>query len=138
KCPAHSLGAVLCLGDHLHVRRGVEHAAQPCSDDRVIVGDEYPCDEGDRHQPTSAGTSSRTSTPPSRPGFTASTPPTRTARSRTPRRPPWPSSAMWVGMPQPSSLTCRMTLPAPGSTLRRTCCAPAWRATFVRLSCATR
>ena len=66
------LGAVLGLGDDLQVGLGVEHLLQARADDRVVVGDQDPGDERDRHHDTAcagttsaAGTSSRTSTPPS-------------------------------------------------------------------------
>ena len=72
----------------------VEHPAQAGAHDRVIVGDQDSRDERDRHQLAStpvrlrAGTSKRTSTPPLAAGFIASAPPTSSARSRIPRRPP--------------------------------------------------
>src|SRR5919201_866742 len=132
------LGAVLGLGDDLEVGLGVEHLLQTGADDRMVVGDEDPGDERDRHQALPAGTSSRTSTPPSRPRFTASAPPTSTARSRIPRMPPYPFATAASSRPRPSSTTRRTTLPAPGSSATSTREACACRATFVRLSCATR
>ena len=85
-----------------------------------------------------AGTSRRTSTPPSGPGLTASAPPTRTACSRIPRSPPVPlGDGGWV-MPWPLSLMRRTTLSAPGSSDSSTRLACAWRTTLVRLSWATR
>ena len=60
------LGAVGGLGDDLEV--GLARRCtlpQAGAHDRVVVGDEDPRDERDRHQARcSAGTSSRTSTPP--------------------------------------------------------------------------
>ena len=84
------LGAVGRLGDDLEVRLGVEDHLQPVAHERMVVGDEDPCDEGDRHRlsPPPPGTSSRTSTPPSGPGLIATAPPTINARSRMPRKPP--------------------------------------------------
>ena len=100
------LGAVLGLGDDLEVGLRVEHLPQAGADDRVVVGDEDARDERDRHQrSSSAGTSSRTSTPPSRPGLIASAPPTSIARSRMPRRPPCPFGGPRPAMPRPSSAT---------------------------------
>src|SRR5581483_3794841 len=132
------LVAVLGHGDHLEVGLGVEHLLQAGADDRVVVRDEDPGDERDRHQAPAAGTSSLTSTPPPRARLTASAPPTSTARSRIPRRPPRPFAATLSSMPRPSSTTRRTTLPAPGSSVSSTRVACACRATFVRLSCATR
>src|SRR6185437_12757175 len=109
-------GSVLGLGGDLHVRLRVDHLREAGADDRVVVGDEDAGHERDRHQPSPAGTSSLTSTPPSLPCLTASAPPTSRARSRIPRSPPWPLSTngSGVGIPRPSSITRRTTLSGPG------------------------
>src|ERR1044072_1479309 len=88
-------GAVLGLGDHFHVGLRIEHAPEAGADDRVVVGDQDSGHEGDRHKPgasatarSRAGTSSRTSTPPSGAGLIASAASTSRARSRMLRSPP--------------------------------------------------
>ena len=58
--------------DTTSIRFGVEHLPQARADNGMIVGDQDAGDERDRHQTSAAGTSSRTSTPPSRLGMTAS------------------------------------------------------------------
>src|SRR5205814_6246302 len=121
---------VFGLGDHLEVGFGVRHGPEPGADDRVVVRDEDPRHERDRHQLASAGTSRRISTPRAGPGLTASAPPTSTARSRMPRRPPRPSWEADAFIPRPSSTTRRTTLFAPGSSVSSTRLASAWRATF--------
>src|SRR5579884_410581 len=134
----HRFGPIRGFGDDLEVGLGVEDALQAGADDRVVVGDQDPRDERDRHQGSAAGTSSRTSAPPPLAVLTASAPPTRSARSRIPRKPPCPLSAVAGSRPRPSSAIRRTTLPGPGSSTISTCVAPAWRATLVRLSWATR
>src|SRR5581483_9887220 len=117
----YRFGAVLGFGHDLQVRLRVEDLPQPGADDRVVVGDQDPCDQRDAHQlatPTRstasvAGTSSRTSTPPPAACLIASAPPTSTDRSRMPRRPPFSSGTPLK--PRPSSTTRSTTLPGPDS-----------------------
>src|SRR5262249_54700755 len=100
------------FGDDLEIRLAFHHELQPSAHDRVVVRDEDARHERDRHQRVSAGTSSRTWTPPVRAGLIASAAPTRTARSRIPRNPP-PLRARPF-MPRPSSTTRSTTLSRPG------------------------
>src|SRR5262249_53243242 len=134
----HRLDTVLRLRDDPQVRLRVEHLPQARAHDRVVVGDEDAGDQWDRHQEASAGTSSRTSTPPPPPGFTASAPPPGGGASRMPRGPFAPFQGAPSSSPRPSSTTRKTTLAGPRSRVSSTQEASAWRATFVRLSCATR
>src|SRR6185437_9783133 len=125
------LGAVIRLCDDPQVRLRVEHLSEAGTDDRVVVCHQDSRHERDWHQRPPAGTSSLTSTPPSRPRLTARAPPTSTARSRIPRRPPWPFAAV-SSSPRPSSTTLSTTLSAPGSSSTTTRDACACRAMLVR------
>ena len=129
------LGAVAGLGHDAQVGLALEHEAQAAADDRVVVGEHDPgVEEGVRH---AAGSSRVTRAPPSGLRPSRSVAPISTARSRIPRTPP-PSSAL-RGKP------CAVVVDLERRAARRRTAsrtlarlAPAWRATLVSASWATR
>ena len=118
------LGAVAGLGDDGQVRLALEHEPQTAAHDGVVVGEQ---DAGLQVH------SSRVTRAPPR-GLLAirSVAPISTARSRIPRTPP--PSGRSAGKPWPSSSTSSREPPSRTSARR----APAWRATLVSASWATR
>src|SRR6185503_19083242 len=131
-----SLGAVGGLRDDLEVRDGVEDHLEPVAYDLVVVRKEDARLERRRHG-VAAGTRSSTVVP--RPGSdeTRSDPPASSARSRMPASPAV-FGGSGVGRPTPSSVTRRTTSPAAAVNETLAFEARAWRAAFVRPSCATR
>ena len=104
----------------------------------MVVGDEDPRDERDRHQAASAGTSSRTSTPPGAAGLDRE----RAAdEERALAHPAQAAAAVRRrGLGDPAAVVDDAQDDAVGAGLERELdrLACAWRATFVRLSCVTR
>ena len=131
------LGAVGGLGDDLEVGLGVDHVLDAVSDQRVVVGDEDPADERGRHAQglprrdleshldaaVRAGLD-RGGTADDQRAFTDAAQP----------------AALHVVCPEALAVVDDPQHDAAGVALSesRTSLAPAWRVTFVKLSCATR
>ena len=130
-CALHRFGAVARLRDDLEVGLAVDHQPQPAADHGVVVGDQDPGDQRDRHD---AGSSTTTSVPPE-------------ARARTSTRPAGEQRALAHAAdpapapsptPRPSSATRRTTAPFAPARSTVTCREPEWRTALVRASCAIR
>src|SRR4029453_15082492 len=107
----------------------VQHGAQPCPDQRLVVGD------GDRDHWSTAGRGNHPVTrhPPCAVGPAVSSPPYRVARSRIPAMPCPPScgAGRTGACDVPSSVTSTTTLPSSTPPDSRTRAGPAWRTTLV-------
>src|SRR5690606_21965210 len=115
------------------------------SDERLVVDDQHPDRLG--HAPITAvartgslapvGTVAVTSVPT--PGWdsTVREPPTRSIRSRIPRR-PWPTRTASTSKPCPSSVTATRPILPSSSTRTVTAVAAAYRRALVKASCTTR
>ena len=133
--PVDGLGAVGGLGDDLEVGLGVEDArARRGGRPR---GRRPPARGPSAGAVIAAGTSRRTRVPPpaARPTSGGRG---RAARVRACRVMPRASSPTYGGTPRPSSSTVSVSGAVGVGRAQRDAPAPAWRATFVRASCATR
>src|SRR5918992_4998388 len=135
ECQLDCLRAVVSLGDDLEVWLGLQHHPQATPHDGVVVGEQDPGLEWRGHEGTSAGSLRLTSVPGSSSRIEI-LPPTSSARSRMPCRPP-PRLARWSS-PTPLSATRRVRNPSARLSSTTTSAASACLSTFVSASCATR
>src|SRR6185312_1623483 len=144
----HGFGSIGSFTDHIDVGRGAEHRPEACTDDGVIVGENYAnggcahvsAPRGSSEDESCKGIDATTDVPP--PGLVVirNSPSTRATRSRIVNSPiPVCSRCLEArSKPRPSSAISRITERAPVS--RRISMFPgaACRRAFCTASCATR